>query len=104
MTKVVDWVDLKAASTYANGHPWEAYARLRREAPVAWHPESDGPGFWVCSKWADVRTVSRQPQRFSSFARGVMMEEIDDMSLAAQRLMMLNMEDRKSTRLNSSHT
>ena len=92
MTKVIDWVDLKAASTYANGHPWEAYARLRREAPVAWHPESDGPGFWVCSKWADVRTVSRQPQRFSSFARGVMMEEIDDMSLAAQRLMMLNMD------------
>lgn len=92
MSTTVDWVDLKAASTYANGHPWDAYARLRREAPVAWHPEQDGPGFWVCSKWADVRTVSRQPQRFSSYARGVMMEELDDMSLAAQRLMMLNMD------------
>ncbi len=92
MTHTLDWVDLKAASTYATGHPWEAYARLRREAPIAWHPEQDGPGFWVCSTWADVRTVSRQPQRFSSFERGVMMEEIDDASLAAQRLMMLNMD------------
>lgn len=89
---IVDWVDLKAADTYANGHPWDAYARLRNESPVAWHPESDGPGFWALSKWADVRTVSRQPQRFSSYRRGVMMEEIDEAQLGAQRLMMLNMD------------
>ena len=78
MSGIVDWVDLKAADTYANGHPWDADARLRNESPVAWHPESDGPGVWALSKWADVRTVSRQPQRFSSYRRGVMMEEIDD--------------------------
>ncbi len=89
---IVDWVDLKAADTYANGHPWGAYARLRSESPVAWHPENDGPGFWALSKWADVRTVSRQPQRFSSYRRGVMMEEIDEAQLGAQRLMMLNMD------------
>lgn len=89
---IIDWVDLKAASTYANGHPWDAYARLRNESPVAWHPESDGPGFWALSKWADVRTVSRQPQRFSSYRGGVMMEEIDEAQLGAQRLMMLNMD------------
>ncbi|MSY13530.1 MAG: cytochrome P450, partial [Actinobacteria bacterium] len=92
MSGIVDWVDLKAADTYANGHPWDAYARLRNESPVAWHPESDGPGFWALSKWADVRTVSRQPQRFSSYRRGVMMEEIDEAQLGAQRLMMLNMD------------
>jgi len=89
---IIDWVDLKAASTYANGHPWDAYARLRNESPVAWHPESEGPGFWALSKWADVRTVSRQPQRFSSYRGGVMMEEIDEAQLGAQRLMMLNMD------------
>ncbi|CAB4795701.1 unannotated protein [freshwater metagenome] len=92
MSGIVDWVDLKAADTYANGHPWGAYARLRSESPVAWHPENDGPGFWTLSKWADVRTVSRQPQRFSSYRRGVMMEEIDEAQLGAQRLMMLNMD------------
>lgn len=92
VSRIVDWVDLKAAATYADGHPWDAYSRLRNESPVAWHPESDGPGFWALSKWADVRTVSRQPQRFSSYRRGVMMEEIDEAQLGAQRLMMLNMD------------
>jgi len=92
VSKTIDWIDLKAASTYANGHPWEAYARLRRESPVAWHPETDGPGFWAVTKWADVRTISRQPQRYSSAARGVMMEEVEEGMLAIQRQMMLNMD------------
>ena len=92
MSKTIGWIDLKAASTYANGHPWEAYARLRRESPVAWHPETDGPGFWAVTKWADVRTISRQPQRYSSAARGVMMEEVEEGMLAIQRQMMLNMD------------
>jgi hypothetical protein len=95
VTHTIDWIDLTAASTFAQGHPWDAYARLRREAPIAWHPEpaeSGSPGFWAVTKWADIRAISRQPQRFSSAARGVMMEESDEASLAAQRLMMLNMD------------
>lgn len=92
MSEVIDWIDLKAAATFANGHPWEAYARLRRESPVAWHPETDGPGFWAITRWADVRTISRQPQRYSSAARGVMMEEVEEGMLAIQRQMMLNMD------------
>ena len=38
-------------ATYVNGVPFEALARLRREAPVAWVPEipvlgwPEGPGF-----------------------------------------------------------
>lgn len=95
VTHTIDWVDLTSADTFADGHPWEAYARLRRESPVAWHPEraeSASPGFWTITKWADVRLISRQPQRFSSAQRGVMMEESDEAGLAAQRLMMLNMD------------
>ena len=95
MTHTVDWIDLTSAATFANGHPWDAYARLRTESPIAWHPErpeSSSPGFWTVTKWADVRQVSRQPQRFSSAERGVMMEEADEAGLAAQRLMMLNMD------------
>ena len=95
VTKTVDWVDLTSAATFANGHPWEAYARLRSGSPVAWHPEqpeSGSLGFWAITKWADIRQVSRQPQRFSSAERGVMMEESDEAGLAAQRLMMLNMD------------
>ena len=92
MTQVVDWVDLTSAATFADGHPWPAYARLRREAPIAWHPEANGPGFWTVLRWADVRAVSRQPQRYSSALGSVMMETPDAMGLAMQRLMMLNMD------------
>jgi cytochrome P450 len=92
VTPVVDWVDFTSAATFAHGHPWAAYERLRREAPIAWHPEAAGPGLWTVARWADVRTVSRQPQRFSSALGSVMMETPDEMSLAMQRLMMLNMD------------
>jgi cytochrome P450 len=54
------------------GNPFPQYARLRREAPVAWHEE---PGFWAVSTHAEVMTVSRDPATFSSGA-GVLTMEI----------------------------
>lgn len=45
------------------GDPYPVYEWLRREHPVYWHE----PGqFWVLSKYADVREVSRAPSTFSS--------------------------------------
>jgi cytochrome P450 len=51
----------------------EAFAALRDRCPVAFHPELEvlegapqGPGFWSITRFEDVRTVSRQPQIFSS--------------------------------------
>ncbi|MEO5724428.1 MAG: cytochrome P450 [Ilumatobacteraceae bacterium] len=85
-------IDLVSASSYAHGHPWGQYAWLRANHPVFWHEETDGPGFWAISTYDDVRTISRQPKLFSSYARGVMMAESDDAALAAQRQMMLTMD------------
>jgi cytochrome P450 len=85
-------VDFTSAATFANGHPWEAYRWLREHAPACWHPENDGPGFWLLSRYDDVRSVSRQPKVFSSHEGGVMLETPDAMGLAAQRFMMLNMD------------
>ena len=51
-----------------------------------------GPGFWAITRYADIRTISRQPKLFSSYARGVMMAEADEVGLAAQRQMMLSMD------------
>ena len=92
MNKQGDQADFTSAATFANGHPWEAYARLRADAPIAWHPETDGPGFWTIAKWDDVRTISRQPLRYSSAVGGVMMQTPDAIGLAMQGLMMLNMD------------
>jgi cytochrome P450 len=50
----------------------ENFARLRREAPVSWHPPTEFPfpheevGFWAVVKNDDINTVSRQTQRFGS--------------------------------------
>jgi cytochrome P450 len=85
-------IDLIATSSFAEGHPWQQYAWLRANDPVHWHPEDDGPGFWAITKYDDVRMISRQPRTFSSFARGVMVPEPDEMGLMAQRQMMLNMD------------
>ncbi|WP_433602445.1 cytochrome P450 [Nocardia sp. CA-135953] len=46
------------------GDPWFAY--LREHAPVYRHPEPNGPGFWVISKHADIRAISRNSKVFSS--------------------------------------
>ena len=85
-------IDLTSTAAFAAGHPWDQYAWLRANDPVHWHPEVDGPGFWAVTRYDDVRTVSRQPRTFSSYARGVMMAESDDAGLAAQRQMMLSMD------------
>lgn len=86
-------IDLISEQTFVErGHPWEQYAWLRANAPVFWHDETDGPGFWAITKYDDIRTVSRQPGTFSSYARGTMLAEPDEMGLAAGRQMMLNMD------------
>lgn len=86
-------IDLVSPRTFVErGHPWEQYAWLRANDPVHWHPEADGPGFWAITKYDDIRTVSRQPGTFSSYERGTMLYEPDEMGLAAGRQMMLNMD------------
>ncbi len=86
-------IDLVSPETFArSGHPWEQYAWLRANDPVHWHHEPDGPGFWAITKHDDVRTISRTPKTFSSYEKGVMLPDPDEMGLMAQRLMMLSMD------------
>ncbi|MEY3566222.1 MAG: hypothetical protein RLZ19_236 [Actinomycetota bacterium] len=86
-------INLVSPETFArSGHPWDQYAWLRANAPVYWHLEPDGPGFWAITKHDDIRTISRTPKTFSSFEKGVMLPDPDEMGLMAQRLMMLSMD------------
>ncbi len=57
------------------GDPFPHYARLRAEAPVVWHEEPDGRGWWVVSTHPEVLEVSRDSARFCS-ARGILTMEI----------------------------
>jgi len=54
------------------GDPFPHYARLRREAPVAWNAQL---GYWAASTHADVMTVSRDSDTFCS-AKGILAFEI----------------------------
>jgi cholest-4-en-3-one 26-monooxygenase len=64
-------IDLLDRDRFARGVPHEWFTLLRREAPVYKHPEPDGPGFWVVTKYDDVVTVGRDAATYSSdSARG----------------------------------
>ena len=59
-------IDLLDRDRFTQGVPHEWFTYLRNEAPVYFHPEPGGPGFWVITKHADVITVGRDGATFSS--------------------------------------
>jgi cytochrome P450 len=82
MTRAVDLTDL---DIWALGVPYDEFARLRREAPVAWHDEAPpNSGFWSVHCYQDIVTASRDVATFSS-ARGISFEEPTDDDMAARR-------------------
>ena len=58
--------DLKDPDLYVTQVPYDIFADLRREDPVYWNAEKDGPGFWALTRQAEISQVSRQPALFSS--------------------------------------
>jgi cytochrome P450 len=58
--------DLLDIETFAAGHPHALYRQLRTALPVHWNPESNGPGFWALTRYADVWAVDHDFQNFSS--------------------------------------
>ncbi len=94
-------IDLYSQDLWEKGVPHAAFARLRAEAPVFWHPDPQGPGFWAVTKHADVITVSRDPRTFSSERRATFLFEPAEEDLQQMQLMMLNQDPPKHTKLRS---
>ncbi len=92
-------LDVLDPDAFRDGPPYEALRRLRSEAPVCWHPERGGPGFWLLSRHADVVAVSRDHETFSSWLGGVMTPDFEPIALAQNRLMLLNMDPPAHTKL-----
>lgn len=59
-------IDLLDTASFAAGHPREQYRWLRDNAPVYWHEEPDGPGFWAVTRYAEVDATGRDPRTYSS--------------------------------------
>jgi cholest-4-en-3-one 26-monooxygenase len=84
--------------TWARGVPHDQFERLRREAPVFWHAEPAGPGFWAVTRHADVVAVSRDPATFSSERGSTFVDDQTDEAMAQLRLTILNMDPPKHHR------
>jgi cholest-4-en-3-one 26-monooxygenase len=93
----IEGIDL-LADTWGRGVPHDQFDRLRREAPVYWHPELDGPGFWAITRHADVRAISHDWETFSSEVGATFIPTQDEESLAQLRLSILNMDPPKHNR------
>ena len=71
---------------FADHEPWELFDVLLRDAPVYRHPEPDGDGFWVVTRYDDVLAVVRDPKTFSSEIGGAAtIENLPDDVLEARR-------------------
>ncbi len=66
-------INLTDPDLYSQGDPYSVWRWLREHDPVHWHPPSgDFPGFWVLTKYDDVRAVYQDPATFSS-AGGILL-------------------------------
>lgn len=101
--------DFTDPAVLARGLPVEEFAALRRTAPVWWIDQDrdngggfrDG-GYWVISKHAHIREISRDPQTWSSHANGCVMRYTNDVSqeeLEAAKVLMHNSDPPVHTRL-----
>ena len=72
MSMPLDEIDLTRSELYRSGFPHDVFTTLRQQAPVWRHPETPGfaqtggEGFWVLSRYAEIRDVNRQSDRFLS--------------------------------------
>jgi cytochrome P450 len=89
--------DLADPDTYQTGVPYEAFHELRKQAPVAWHPYKDGPGFLALTGYDEVQTVSRDSETWSSQINGIVFEPPTPEQQAAVELMMLTMDPPRHT-------
>ncbi len=68
----VDLTDIEVFSSHG-GYTFEAFAQMREHAPIMWHPEEYGRGFWALTSHDLVKQVELAPQIFSSQRGGILM-------------------------------
>ncbi|WP_208027042.1 cytochrome P450 [Rhabdothermincola sediminis] len=90
-------VNLLDPDVFREGRHHEMFKVLRREDPVHFHPEPDGPGFWCITRHADLITVNRDYEAFSSAEQGISIPDITPEGEMV-REMMLYMDPPRHTR------
>ncbi len=91
-------INLLDSTVFAERVPHEWFAFLRKNAPVWWQEEEDGPGFWAVTTLAEATQVNRDYEHFSSARKATYLWEMSEDDLAQQQLVMLNMDPPLHTR------
>lgn len=76
--------DIADPKLYVTGIPHASFAELRGQEGIAWHPYQDN-GFWAVTRHADVKTVSTEPERFSSAMGNTNLWDLEADALEARR-------------------
>lgn len=85
-------VVLNDPDVFAKATPHDMFTVLREQAPVFWHEEEHGSGFFAITRHADVKWVSKQPALFSSERMATLMMDPDPGQLAFMQQIMINMD------------
>ena len=91
-------IDLTDSKHFVDGVPHDWFTFLRHNAPVWWHEEADGPGFWAVTSYNECVAVNRDYEHFSSADKATFIWELDEENLAQLQLLMLNMDPPLHTR------
>ncbi len=72
----LDEIELISPVYFARyGYPFEAWKRLRRDAPIHWFDRLRGKPFWAVTRYEDIVSISRQPELFLNAPRLVVSPE-----------------------------
>jgi cytochrome P450 len=96
VTSTAPEIDLWSSASFAHGHPAEQYRWLRDNAPVHWHDEPQGTGFWVVTRYDLVKQVSVDHGTYSN-RFGMTMYDVAADELAGLRQMMMFMDPPEHT-------
>jgi cholest-4-en-3-one 26-monooxygenase len=100
--------DFTDPDLYAHRVPADEFAELRRSAPVWWNAQArgasgfDDEGYWVVSRHADVVTVSRNSELYSSWENTAIIRHrsrVGEEQKEMQRLILLNLDPPQHTKL-----
>ncbi|WP_040796296.1 cytochrome P450 [Nocardia higoensis] len=101
--------DFTDPELWGDRRPVAEFAMLRRTAPVWWNAQSDEDsggfhdgGYWVVSKLADIKEISRNPEVFSSQLKGSIIRLPGDITPAQMNetgALLLNMDPPKHSKI-----
>ena len=91
-------IDLYSADTYATRMPHKEFAQLRRDEPVRWQDEPNGPGYWALLRYADIVSVSSDNSLFSSERGGTNIEDQPPEAMVLLRTLLINMDPPRHTK------